>query len=527
MAAGQPTNSPRPLSRCGLLAYGVGGLGWASASNMVSLLLVYFYIPPASDASAEACGNVSAGNASSDTGEGDTLFPIYVPQVTFASVLNTIVIIAAAGRLWDAVSDPIVASFSDRLRWKRGRRLPMLAIGSLPTAVFSALLFFPIVPHDSGWNVVWLVIIQLLFYLSLTAYCTPYFALVPELGHTERQRLDLSMACSMSFALGSVLATTASSLGAMAGFKSELAGLQCGVVVLSVVNFLLMAVPVLVIDERKHVHAPSTSASLLAGMRHCASNRYFRAYVMADLAFFYASAMIQTALPFYLDALLCAPEMLTPAAGTLVLTSLLWYYPVALLAQRFGKRRLVLLAMLALGLVFVGVTFLGAPLAPIPPLLQLFSGVAVTSMPMAALGMLPNACLADIVVHDALRTGQSNEGLFFAARTFLQKLGVTLGIMTFASLTNAGNSAGAAFRDDLGVRLSGPACAVVFLLAMLAFSFYDEDTLQCETKQMLAEREAPGAGTSPSRARRAKGAGATVHPLPEACAYTAPPSDLD
>ena len=89
---------------------------------------------------------------------------------------------------------------------------------------------------------------------------------------------------------------------------------------------------------------------------------------------------------------------------------------MALLARRYGKRRLVLVAMLALATVFGGVTFLGAPLAPVPNLLQLFGGVSVISMPMSALGMLPNACLADIVVHDALSTGQSNEGMCVARR---------------------------------------------------------------------------------------------------------------
>lgn len=499
MATGD-AEPPLPLSRLQLFCYGVGGLGWAAASNMVGLNLVFFYIPPASDTSS-SCGAMPAtGNATmvgNMTG-ATRLFPIYVPQITFATVLNTIVILAAAGRLWDAVTDPCIASFSDRLRWKRGRRIPMLAIGGLPTAFFSALLFFPIVPSESLWNVAWLAIIQLLFFLSLTAYCTPFFALIPELGHTDGQRLDLSVACSISFALGGVLATSVSSFGTAAGFATAEAGLKVGVIVVSCVNCALMYVPVLAIDERRHVKQPSESASLLAGMRHCAANPYFRAYVMSDLAFFYASAMIQTALPFYLTTLLCQPDLLTPAVAALVSISLLWYYPVAVLARRFGKKRLVLTSMLALAIVFVGVAFAGTPLG-LSSVTQLFCGVAVISVPLSALGMLPNACLADIVVHDALKTGQSNEGMFFAARTFLQKIGMTLGIMTFASLTNFGNSSGVPFRDDLGVRLSGPACACVFVVAMGAFSFYDEATLRRETREMQAKREGherPDAGSS-------------------------------
>ena len=509
-------------------------MGWASASNMVAINLVYFYIPPTTSSnSTDSCGT-SVSNATADNSDATTLFPIYVPQVSFAAVLNTIVILAALGRLWDAVTDPCIASFSDRLRWKRGRRLPLMAMGALPTAVFSALLFFPPVEHESLWNVAWLGVVQLLFYLALTAYCTPFFALVPEFGHTEKQRLELAVACSMSFALGAVLSTTSSSIGS--GFASAQSGLQFGIAVISVVNLVLMIMPVAFISEAKHVHAPNHSPSLLAGMRHCATNKYFRAYVMADLAFcactgsqpaplsshappaslalplrtakgrarsnptlaVYASAMIQTALPFYTTVLVCAPELLTPVIGVLVLVSLIWYYPVARLAGRYGKKRLVLGAMLLLSACFCAVGFLGDPLSPLPPALQLFGGVAFLSVPLSAMGMLPNACLADIVVHDALRTGQSTEGMFFGARTFLQKIGTTLGIMTFASLTNLGNSPGAPFETDLGVRLSGPACALVFCIACLCFSFYDEASLQRETRAMLQAREDAGIQASPA-----------------------------
>ena len=85
--------------------------------------------------------------------------------------------------------------------------------------------------------------------------------------------------------------------------------------------------------------------------------------------------------------------------------------------------------------------------------------------------------------------------MFFAARTFLQKVGMTLGIMTFASLTNFGNSAGTPFESDLGVRLSGPACAVVFLVALCAFCFYDENAVRRETAAMERPRQkGDGAG---------------------------------
>ena len=52
------------------------------------------------------------------------------------------------------------------------------------------------------------------------------------------------------------------------------------------------------------------------------------------------------------------------------------------------------------------------------------------------------------------------------ARAFIDKLGVTIGIMVFASLTNFGKDPG----NDLGVRLSGPAGGVTAIIAALLFT---------------------------------------------------------
>ena len=78
--------------------------------------------------------------------------------------------------------------------------------------------------------------------------------------------------------------------------------------------------------------------------------------------------------------------------------------------------------------------------------------------------------------------------MYFAARTLLQKLGVSVGIMVFASLTNFGKDVG----DDLGVRVSGLVGVACALLALAAFCCYDERTLLKEIDTMTAAAEASG-----------------------------------
>ena len=96
--------------------------------------------------------------------------------------------------------------------------------------------------------------------------------------------------------------------------------------------------------------------------------------------------------------------------------------------------------------------------------------VALAAFPLAALGILPPAILADIAEEDAIKTGANKEGLFFAVKYFSVKLGQTFGIGLFATLTLYGKDPG----HDFGLRLNGIFGAILCLLAALVFSRFKE-----------------------------------------------------
>jgi GPH family glycoside/pentoside/hexuronide:cation symporter len=87
------------------------------------------------------------------------------------------------------------------------------------------------------------------------------------------------------------------------------------------------------------------------------------------------------------------------------------------------------------------------------------------AFPLASLGILPNAILAEIAQKDAASSGENREGMFFAVKYLFVKLGQTLGIALFAFLTLYGKDPG----HDYGLRLNG-LCG--FVLCILAFSFF-------------------------------------------------------
>ena len=85
------------------VAYAAGMMGWSILSNLVIVMLPYYYLPP------NNAGLVSL-----------------VPQLLLLGVVNILSVIAASGRLVDAVYDPFIASLSDKSRNVRGRRIPFM-----------------------------------------------------------------------------------------------------------------------------------------------------------------------------------------------------------------------------------------------------------------------------------------------------------------------------------------------------------------------------------------------------------------
>jgi GPH family glycoside/pentoside/hexuronide:cation symporter len=233
-----------------------------------------------------------------------------------------------------------------------------------------------------------------------------------------------------------------------------------------------MYVPVIALDEKRYSSGTPSSVPLLPAVKATFANSEFRKFVVSDFAYFTGLTIVQTGLLFYVTVLLEEEEELVATLlAVMVVTSFLFYPLVNLLAKKLGKKPLMVGAFCWMALVFLGVPTLGS--LAFSPIAQAYLLILLLAVPIAFLGVLPNAVLADIAQHDADRTGEQREGMFFAARTLMQKFGQTTGVVSFAILTTFGRDVG----DDLGVRLSGILGFSLCLGAAIVFARYDETTV--------------------------------------------------
>jgi GPH family glycoside/pentoside/hexuronide:cation symporter len=432
------------------LAYAAGMMGWSIMTNIIIVMLPYFYLPP--------------------TNSG--LIPL-VPQLLVFGAFNILSLIAASGRLFDAVYDPFLASISDQSENPKGRRFPIMKWAILPAVICCSLVFYPLVKGESLSNAWWLTFVLAGFFISVTTYIIPYNALLAELTHTPEQKVKLSTFQQVGFVLGMILGALCNNFADLIqtyfNVTQRFEALQYTIIGLSIFSGIVMALPLLFIKEREYVESKPTHIPLWPAIQNTFRNSNFKYYLISDFTYYTALSLMSSGLLYYVTVLLGLDDSEGGMfMGLMVILSLVFYPFINYGAKRFGKKPLVLLAFAILSLIFVTIFFLGK--LPFEPANQMYILVVFASFPLAALGILPNAILADIAQKDSIETGENHEGMFFAVKYLFVKLGQTFGIAIFAMLTIYGKDPG----NDYGLRLNGVVGFALCLLALIFFTRFKE-----------------------------------------------------
>jgi GPH family glycoside/pentoside/hexuronide:cation symporter len=429
--------------------FAVGQFGWSLLSALITNWLVYFYQPD-----------------KEQIAQGQMLF---IPQGRVILGIATIIGgIAALGRIFDAVTDPLIANMSDRSKNPKGRRIPFMQKIAFPFALVTVLVFWAPVNGVSAVNSVWLLVTLLLFYLFMTTYCTPYNALISELGTTQDTRISISTYISVTFLLGSAVGYAAPFIwGALEPSMGRIMAVRITFLVLSVIGFAALLVPTFTIDEKAYVHTVPSNDDAFTSLTKTFRNGDFRVFVGSDVLYFIALTIFQTGLPFFITTLMKLPETYTTILYVaMTLLSFACYMPVNYLAHRMNKKKLVLIGFCGLAAVYAITSISG--LLGISGLAYGIVIVCAAAFPMAILGILPQAIVADIAEADAYITGENREGMFFAARTFAFKMGQSISMLLFTAFASIGHETG------FGYRLAAIVAAVICLAGALVLSKYDE-----------------------------------------------------
>ncbi len=350
--------------------------------------------------------------------------------------------------VFDAVSDPLVGRWSDRIRTRLGRRHPFLYTSILPVAVCYYCLWVPPELSEAGLFA-WLLAFTIGLRLSLTMHSVPFNALLPELApdYDERTRL-MNYSVSAAWFFGTLISVAMYAWWLAdtpeypdgTGVLRRSGYVDAGAVAAVAVCICLAGAAVLT-----HRHIPALAApprrppSRGRALREIVGTMHDRnlivllaSTVLGAVAGGTSSALWAYMQPWFWG--LGSEEIRTILAAQLVAPPVALALLPRLSRDRDKKTRLIQLSVLAIAVVCgpVFLELIGAfPPTDHPlrfPLLVVFGVLQVVLAVMT--GALSASMVADVVDARAAAVGRREEGLVMATLSFVGKVAGGMGVWT-------------------------------------------------------------------------------------------------
>lgn len=419
-----------PLTPARRVVYSLGTFGSSLLQQTVLLWVFYFYAPP--------------------PGQG---LPIRVTPGLLGVALGL-------GRLVDALADPLVAHWSDRLRGPAGRRRPFILIGAPIMAVAFALIWRPPDPTPTLANFAYVATLLGIFFLIFTLVLNPYTALLPEVTRAGRERVSTAAAQAVFSLAGTAVGYVVSGpLASRLGFS------MMGVALAPIGGLALMAAA-LAVRERP-IHEPHLDFA--AALRLVLGYRPFRIFIAGFALFWLGLSVVQLALALFVTVLMGLPrESVGTVLGLSVVASILAMPVMTAVAHKIGSRRTLLAAMSLAAVLVPLIGTIGLWPVSLGPAAQGYVLIPLAGPSLAALFTLPNAILADITQAAARESGRRVEGMFFAFQGLILNGATSVSSVILGAVLSL-------FGYDLGLRMV-PLLATAFVVAgIVAFRRFPQD----------------------------------------------------
>ena len=249
-------------------------------------------------------------------------------------------------------------------------------------------------------------------------------------------------------------------------------------IILACVALVCMMIPCIKLKETDFVEAKPSESNAMKSLSKTFRNRNFRRFAASDIAYWIGLTLFQTGLPFFVKVSMQLDEFYTTVfLGAMTVLSACFYPFVSRMVAKHGKKKLVIIGFLGLAVAYVITALIGI----IPGLTGIIPGVLiviVAAFPMALLGIIPQAIVADVAEQDAILTGEKREGMFFAARTFAMKFGQSIAMLVFTSLAVLGTTQDLTSNDltasPVGLRIVAIVAVCFCVLGAIILLSYDE-----------------------------------------------------
>ena len=357
--------------------------------------------------------------------------------------------------------------------------MPFLRYAAVPYAVSVLMIFMAPFKQGSVANVLWVGFFLIAYYAAYTFFFIPRNALIPEVIPDAKGRVGY-YGISTAFFMGSSSFMYAATLFVDLIKKlgaSPLGAWRIVFTVFAAIGLTCVLLGATAFKETDYVVASvKPHQSLLISARSIFKNKSFVTFFAGDLFSYISMAFFQTAMLYYITMLLNVPESQSFLVMLSAIGVALCLFPMIVrFSKKYGKKTMLVIASVIFTVVFAFI-FFGDVLASLVVGYELFLGLfmgIVVAFPFAAINILPQSCMSDIIQKDSIENGVNREGFFSATKTFIEKIAYAVAMMVVSSVLAIGAPAGETV-GMLGVKLTGVFAGLFSLVSLIFFTIYNE-----------------------------------------------------
>lgn len=336
--------------------------------------------------------------------------------------------------IWDGVTDPLIGYYSDHTRNPKGRRRPLILKGCVLLGCASSLLFLNVDLPGTA-KVVYYVFINVLYWVGITASVIPHISLGAELTKDFDGRTKLRTFATFMMNVGMLIATGATLLivGKFTdAFGSERKGWSALGILYGVIIFLAYFLTYTLLKGKEPVNpnlkgaGTETRASVkdfLLSYKEAVENVCLRKLLILTFLVNFVVGVASSLNIYMYSYAYGFSDAKASAMYTVNSLALLAFTALAgILAQKYGKKRIMIIGTVVYGLSYLIVQILplNTPTALLNALLVAFGS--------AVFWTLIYAMSYDTTIIPMIKTSEQKDGLYSSAIGFVMKLGTSVGM---------------------------------------------------------------------------------------------------
>lgn len=314
--------------------------------------------------------------------------------------------------IWNAINDPLIGYYMDKIKFKKGRRVPWIIYGTIPMTIgFIALWWVPYT--ESGLIFFHGFLMLFLFDTGFTMVITAWSALYTEMYEDERERASV-------VAIKDTIAFTSSMIGVMipSMIAAALGSWAITGILMGISIPITMYLSLLGTRERKEYHIDDP-LPIYKAFKETLSNKPFLigtiTYAMLDFCFGFTMMI----LPLYAKFILNVDEGMEGFAMAGVAIGIiagipLWWKIYGKKGPKFGLA--LSMTIFGIGMIFLFFAYDFITLT----IIGLFPGIGVGGT------LMTEPVISAGIDYDELKTGKRREATYGGIGAFIARLSMIL-----------------------------------------------------------------------------------------------------